>query len=128
MNTYTSYSEPSELYNHVTDILLRFGISASSCGYEYIRCAIILAYHDPEITEYATKTLYPKVARLCHAVSSASVERNCRRAVERAISVNTQALTEIFGNITSDNRPTCANFILTVANHLHTLDYISIVK
>lgn len=122
MNTYLSYSGGTRLYNRVTDILLRFGVSASSCGYEYIRCAIILAYHNPEITEYATKTLYPKVARLCRAVSSASAERNCRRAVERAISAKTNALTKIFGDITPERRPTCANFILTVANYLHAVD------
>ncbi len=125
MNTYLPYLLGNELDNRVTDILLRFGISASSCGYEYIRCAIILAYQNPEITVYATKTLYPKVARLCGAVSSASAERNCRRAVERAVLAHSKVLTEIFGDITPEHRPNCASFILTVADYLHSFDTAS---
>ncbi|MBQ8249107.1 MAG: sporulation initiation factor Spo0A C-terminal domain-containing protein [Clostridia bacterium] len=116
------YSVDTPLGIRVTDILLRLGISASSYGYEYLRCAIILAYHDPELTVYATKTLYPTVTRLCHAASVGSVERNCRRAVERAIYAGTRTLYEYFGNITPTHHPTCAKFILTIAEHLHKQD------
>ena len=119
MSTYTSYPSKPQLATHVTDILLRLGISASSFGYEYIRCAIILAYYDPEITEFPTKTLYPKVARLCHASSAGGVERSCRRAFERAISVNASMLTEIMGDISSVSHPSCASFILSVSRKLH---------
>ena len=119
MNTDISYSADTTLDMRVTDILLRLGISASSYGYEYLRCAIILAYRDPEATVYATKTLYPAVARLCNAASVGSVERNCRRAVKHAIYAHTRTLAEYFDDITPNHHPTCANFILTVAERLH---------
>ncbi len=105
-----------------TDMLLKLGIPASSQGYCYLRSAIILAYHDPEATEYITKTLYPKVARLCHACSVESVERNCRRAIDRALVCHTEALTEYLGKTESFRRPTCAEFILTIARYLHSED------
>ena len=122
MNTDHLYSNDVMLDIRVTDILLRLGISASSYGYEYLRCAIMLAYYNPEATVYATKTLYPTVARLCHAASVASVERNCRRAVQHAIYANTRTLNKYFGDITPVRHPTCANFILTIANSLHSED------
>ncbi len=122
MNIDRLYRNDLMLDIRVTDILLRLGISASSYGYEYLRCAIMLAYYNPKATVYATKTLYPAVARLCHATSVASVERNCRRAVERAIYAGTRTLYAYFGNITPTHHPTCAKFILTIAEHLHKQD------
>ncbi len=122
MTKVISYSPNTQLNIRITDILLRLGISASSYGYEYLRCAIMLAYDNPEITAYATKTLYPTVAKLCHATRSTNVERNCRRAVERAIYAETRTLYEYFGNITPTHHPTCAKFILTIADKLRTQD------
>lgn len=122
MNTDRLYSTDALLDIRVTDILLRLGISASSYGYEYLRRAIILAYHTPELTLYATKTLYPTVAKLCDASSAASVERNCRRAVEHAIYANTRTLNKYFSDITPTHHPTCAKFILTISEHLHNQD------
>ncbi|MBQ2766063.1 MAG: sporulation initiation factor Spo0A C-terminal domain-containing protein [Clostridia bacterium] len=111
--------ETPELNIRTTKMLLNLGIPASSQGYCYLRSAIMLAYYDPEATEYITKTLYPKVARICRACSVESVARNCRRAIDRAFVNRTETLSECFGETENYSRPTCAEFILTIAEHLH---------
>ena len=65
-------------------ILLEYGFPAELRGYEYLRCAVALAYRSPELTEYVTKTLFPKVARMCPHASASSVARGCRHAIEYA--------------------------------------------
>ncbi|MBQ8551676.1 MAG: sporulation initiation factor Spo0A C-terminal domain-containing protein [Clostridia bacterium] len=103
-----------------TRILIGLGVPTSCKGYEYIRRSIILTYHTPEITCYITKTLYPQVARVCRASNAANVERNCRHAIESACrSSHTAELREYFGYDVTVHRPTCAQFISTIAKHLH---------
>ncbi len=115
--------EDAALDIKTTDILMRLGIPASCKGYEYLRCAVILAYHTPEITVYATKTLYPRVARLCRAPDAASVERNCRHAVERVFTEeNRGILLGMFGVDIADRHPTCAGLISAIAEYLRERD------
>ncbi len=106
----------------ITDILIYLGIPVSCKGYDYLRCSIILAYHSPDITEYITKTLYPKVARLCHASDAAGVERNCRHAVERACRIGRIfEFGRYFDCDITHRHPTCAQFISAIARRLHEI-------
>ncbi len=101
-----------------TRILMNLGVSVSSKGFEYLRCGIIEAYYDSEITDMITKTLYPKVARLCKAESIAAVERTCRRAVTNSLKMaQPQVWRKYFG--VEPYRMSCAQFISAIANYLH---------
>ncbi len=116
--------EDAALDIKTTGILMRLGVPVSCKGYEYLRCAVILAYHTPEITVYATKTLYPRVARLCLAADAGSVERNCRHAVERVFTEeNRSILYEIFGVDITGRHPTCAQLISAIAKHLWEIGF-----
>lgn len=112
-------SDISALDIRVTDTLLALGIHASCMGYNYLRCSVLLTYHSPEIACYTTKTLYPLVARICHASGASSVERTCRHAIEKACSgKSADRLCEYFGYDVKLRHPTCAQFITTIASRL----------
>ena len=114
-NLYSDTPNAKELYASVGKILMYLSIYPSEKGFEYLRCAIILTYHSPEITEYVTKTLYPRVAKLCRCDCPANVGRSCRRSIEA--SYKRGFLSEYFDG---DEPPRCADFVTGIANYLRS--------
>ena len=106
--------DDAELHIRASKILIHMGIPPCSKGYEYLRRAIIETYHSPDATEYITKSLYPRVARICRASSVTGIGRSCQRAIECAY--QNSDVRKYFGG---DKPPSCAQFISAVANHLH---------
>lgn len=106
----------------VTDMLMRFGIHAGFSGYRYLRIGIMLAYINPAIVQYPTKSLYPRIAKRCGTTVSI-VERSCRRAIERAyFSRKGGIMEEFFKGRGITDKPTCKEFILTMADYLRVAD------
>lgn len=99
-------------------ILIRLGFPADLKGYEYLRCAVIEAYYAPELTAYITKSLFPRVARLCGHVPVSSVSRGCRRAIEHATDFG--SLNDFLDLPITDTYPPSALVIGEIAKHLHS--------
>lgn len=100
----------------VTELLLRLGIHASLGGYRYLRAAVMLTGGSPTLAEYPTKTLYPIIAKYFGTTPSI-VERSCRRAIERAYFMGQGcSMGEFFSERGIIGKPTCKEFILTVAD------------
>lgn len=103
----------------ITRILLSLGVPVSSKGFDYMRRCIIEAYYDKEITSLITKTLYPKVARLCKAENAGAVERTCRRMVTNALKrAEPDVWRRYFG--VEPYKMNCAQFVSAIANYLRT--------
>ena len=113
-NYYSDAPDAGKMYARIGKILMYLSIYPSEKGFEYLRCAIILTYHTPEITEYVTKTLYPRVAKLCRCDCAANVGRSCRRSIES--SYRRGFLSNYFEG---DKPPRCADFVTCIANYLH---------
>jgi len=72
------------MYLPIIKLLKRMGFSASTNGYKYIQEAITLTQKYPELRyHHLTTHLYPMIAQKYH-VSSTSVERCIRSAIESA--------------------------------------------
>ena len=102
-----------------TQVLMDFGVPASVKGYEYLRHCIIETYYDTDITLCITKTLYPRVARLCGATDDTVVARTCRRAVTDAIKRASASVARKYFGV-EPYRISCGQFFTAIANYLHT--------
>ncbi len=99
----------------VTELLSAMGVHAGLSGYRYLRAAVMLASRDLYLVRYPTKTLYPEIAKY-FGTDSESVERNCRRAVDNVyLSKRSKRMSEFFTEHGVTGKPTCKEFILTVA-------------
>ena len=98
--------------------LIHLGFPTYLKGYEYMRRAVIEAYHSPELTTYITKTLFPRVSRLCGHVSVSSVSRGCRHAIEYASDFG--LLRDFLHTPNTDAYPSSALVISSIAKHLHS--------
>lgn len=78
-----SSSNLSTVDRRAKRILISLGISSISIGCDFIRVAIKETYLDPQITEYISKTLYPRVTRLCGTRKISTVQRDMLRAIEK---------------------------------------------
>jgi two-component system response regulator (stage 0 sporulation protein A) len=56
-------SESPDMEAQVTKIIHQIGVPAHIKGYQYLRCAILMAIDDSEIINSVTKVLYPSVAK-----------------------------------------------------------------
>lgn len=114
-----SRKNEQQLDIRITRILLSLGVPVSSKGFDYMRRCIIEAYYDREITVFITKTLYPRVARLCKAENAGAVERTCRRMVTAALKRTDPAQwCRYFG--VEPYKMNCAQFISAIANYIRT--------
>lgn len=109
----------------ISDALHTIGIPAHIKGYSYLRLAISMVVKEPEIINYVTKTLYPRVARE-FGTSTSRVERAIRHAIEVAWDRgDIDTLNSIFGYTISRQRgkPTNSEFIAMIADklRLHTI-------
>lgn len=108
----------SILYANISRTLSGLGVPANLLGYEYLRHAIFIAVQDKNSLCGITKILYPAVAKK-YQVSSASVERAIRHAIEVSCSRGDPDIIEdFFGNTMNPNsgKPTNSEFISKVAD------------
>ncbi len=104
----------------VTDVIHEIGIPAHIKGYQYIRCAIMMAIYDLDIMNSVTKELYPTIAENFGTTSS-RVERAIRHAIELAWDRgDMDTLNNVFGYTVSQikGKPTNSEFIAMIADKL----------
>lgn len=76
-------SQDTRVRDICTTILMYLKISPGSLGFDYMRQAIILCYHDKSLIQFVTKKLYPQVGEYFH-VKANIVERSIRTAINKA--------------------------------------------
>ncbi|MBE6909545.1 MAG: sporulation protein [Ruminococcaceae bacterium] len=106
--------------SEVYDILYRLGLNASSVSFFHAAYAIRIAAGQPGSVTYATKILYPAVAKE-YGTNWRTVERSLRRASNTAWLSNPELLCELARHRLY-SRPTASEFIAILAAYLATLD------
>ena len=109
-----------DLEAQVTDMIHQIGVPAHIKGYQYLRCAIMMAVEDEQLIDSVTKRLYPSVARTFSTTSS-RVERAIRHAIEVAWDRgDIDTINAYFGYTIQSSRgkPTNSEFIALIADKL----------
>ena len=104
----------------VTKIIHQIGVPAHIKGYQYLRCAILMAIDDADIINSVTKVLYPSVAKK-YGTTTSRVERAIRHAIEVAWDRgDVDTLNSYFGYTIQNSRgkPTNSEFIAMIADNL----------
>lgn len=129
---YTNYSHPEvpvnsssakmnkALEERISNIFITVGIPAHIKGYQFLREAIKMAIHSPEIINSITKELYPSIAHKFDT-SASKVERAIRHAIEVAWNRGKiENINSVFGiKVYSNNeKPTNGEFIALVADKM----------
>ena len=113
-------SSHPDMEAQVTKIIHQIGVPAHIKGYQYLRCAILLAIDDTEIINSVTKVLYPTVAKK-YGTTTSRVERAIRHAIEVAWDRgDVDTLNSYFGYTIQNSRgkPTNSEFIAMIADNL----------
>ncbi len=113
-------SENPDMEAQVTKIIHQIGVPAHIKGYQYLRCAILMAIDDQEVINSVTKVLYPSVAKKFSTTTS-RVERAIRHAIEVAWDRgDVDTLNSYFGYTIQNSRgkPTNSEFIAMIADNL----------
>lgn len=109
-----------DIETQVTKIIHQIGVPAHIKGYQYLRCAIMMAISDNEVINSVTKILYPSVAKKFSTTTS-RVERAIRHAIEVAWDRgDIDTLNSYFGYTVQNSRgkPTNSEFIAMIADNL----------
>lgn len=109
-----------DLEASITNIIHEIGVPAHIKGYQYLREAITMVYHDVELLGSITKVLYPDIGKAFNTTAS-RVERAIRHAIEVAWSRgNMESISALFGYTVSISKakPTNSEFIAMVADRL----------
>lgn len=117
---YEKLSDLPDMEAQVTKIIHQIGVPAHIKGYQYLRCAILLAIDDEDIINSVTKVLYPAVAKKYQTTTS-RVERAIRHAIEVAWDRgDVDTLNSYFGYTIQNSRgkPTNSEFIAMIADNL----------
>lgn len=104
----------------ISNIFITVGIPAHIKGYQFLREAIKMAIHKPEIVNSITKQLYPSIAER-FATSSSKVERAIRHAIEVAWNRGRiENINSLFGVkvYSANDKPTNGEFIALVADKM----------
>lgn len=112
------YREESDII--ITGIIQQLCVPAHLKGYNYLRSAIKLCVEMPTLANTITKELYPGIATN-YSVTSESVERNIRTAIELAWQRgNDDGFSKYFGynKQTRKSRPTNAEFIARISDEI----------
>lgn len=112
--------EPLTVHFEITDYLKMLCLTPNYSGYEYIREAIKIALSGERLTKGMSKIIYPSIAKR-HKVSSASVERSMRTAIQRAWSkVKPEDKAELFGHfaLKQDWTPTNSELVFIIADKI----------
>lgn len=113
-------SELPDMETQVTKIIHQIGVPAHIKGYQYLRCAIMMAISDNDVINSVTKILYPSVAKKFSTTTS-RVERAIRHAIEVAWDRgDIDTLNSYFGYTIQNSRgkPTNSEFIAMIADNL----------
>ncbi len=113
-------TENPDMEAQVTKIIHQIGVPAHIKGYQYLRCAILMAIDDTEVINSVTKVLYPSVAKKFGTTTS-RVERAIRHAIEVAWDRgDVDTLNSYFGYTIQNTRgkPTNSEFIAMIADNL----------
>lgn len=113
-------SENPDMEAQVTKIIHQIGVPAHIKGYQYLRCAILMAIDDTDVINSVTKVLYPSVAKKFGTTTS-RVERAIRHAIEVAWDRgDVDTLNSYFGYTIQNSRgkPTNSEFIAMIADNL----------
>ena len=113
-------SEEKKLEEKITNIFITVGIPAHIKGYQFLREAIKMAVHDPQIINSITKRLYPSIADI-YDTSASKVERAIRHAIEVAWDKGKiENINNVFGLKVYDTheKPTNGEFIALVADKM----------
>ncbi len=119
-NTAAQERHLDDLEMTISEIMHQIGVPAHIKGYQYLRCAIILAIENDEMMNSVTKILYPTVAKEFKTTPS-RVERAIRHAIEVAWDRgDVDVLTSYFGYTIQNSRgkPTNSEFIAMIADKL----------
>ena len=71
----------NDLLLYVNNLLHALGMPSNIKGFQYITCAILMVYEDPNLIGQITKKLYPYIS-LKYNTSAAGVERNIRHSID----------------------------------------------
>lgn len=118
-NSITSKANKA-LEERISNIFITVGIPAHIKGYQFLREAIKMAIHSPEIINSITKELYPSIAHKFDT-SASKVERAIRHAIEVAWNRGKiENINSVFGiKVYSNNeKPTNGEFIALVADKM----------
>lgn len=110
----------SDIETQVTKVIHQLGVPAHIKGYQYLRCAIIMAIADDDIINSVTKILYPSVAKKYQTTSS-RVERAIRHAIEVAWDRgDLDTINSYFGYTVQNSRgkPTNSEFIAMISDNI----------
>lgn len=113
-------TDTQELERVISRIMREIGVPAHIKGYQYLREAILLAVHDPDLMHAVTKVLYPTVAKT-YKTTSSRVERAIRHAIEVAWDRgDVDVLASYFGYTIQNSRgkPTNSEFIAMISDKL----------
>ena len=116
----TGVLDNPDIEAQVTKIIHQIGVPAHIKGYQYLRCAILMAIEDSEVINSVTKVLYPTVAKRFSTTTS-RVERAIRHAIEVAWDRgDVDTLNSYFGYTIQNSRgkPTNSEFIAMIADNL----------
>lgn len=97
----------------LSGILKEVGVNPSLRGYNYIKEAVLIIHHRPEVMGAITKELYPTIAERFNATPS-RVERCIRHAIEKCfLETASESRVKYFGNCVNvaTRKVTCSTFI-----------------
>ncbi len=120
MRSRSSDNSDNGMETQITKIIHEIGVPAHIKGYQYLRCAILMAIKDNNVINSVTKVLYPQVAKAYNTTPS-RVERAIRHAIEVAWDRgDVDVLNSYFGYTIQNNRgkPTNSEFIAMIADNL----------
>ena len=106
--------------NRIARMLMELNMPVKLHGYRFAKAAVRIMAQDPR--QSITKELYPAVAAACGATAE-QVERDIRRAISVAWKNRNEAAWQTYFRLGADgcvSRPTNAQFICTLAEHLRS--------
>lgn len=114
-----------DIESKVSNVLRDFGIPLHVNGYDYVRKAIIMSFHDATYLKGITKRLYPEVASNFTEATPSRVERSIRNAINMAWN-SSYASDKVFKHTLSNynldvTRPTNGKFIASVTEQLRLI-------
>ncbi|MFA6947655.1 MAG: sporulation transcription factor Spo0A [Eubacteriales bacterium] len=114
------YAVCEDIETQVTNIIHQIGVPAHIKGYQYLRCAIMMAVDNSDVINSVTKVLYPSIAKK-YTTTSSRVERAIRHAIEVAWDRgDVDILNSYFGYTIQNNRgkPTNSEFIAMISDRV----------
>jgi len=109
-----------DVHVDISAMLHEIGVPAHIKGYQFLREAITMVYHNSDLLSKITKVIYPTIADQ-YKTTPSRVERAIRHAIEVTWShSNIDTISRLFGYSVNINKPKPTNgqFIAMVADKL----------